>query len=201
MPTYSSDRREALKIIGAIGATCAYPFSSDELYGQTAPEHHHSPVPPPVAAPAGKPTYFTQADFQTISRIADLIIPKTDTPGAVEAGVPEYVDMVVGRNPGHQPLIADGLRWLDQTSIERHSKKKFIELDESQQLQILEPLCEAADALDKRRKTPARNVEFFALMKSLTADGYYTSRAGLVDELGYRGNTPMADFPDCTHEH
>ena len=27
-------RREALKIIGAVGVTCAFPFSANELYGQ-----------------------------------------------------------------------------------------------------------------------------------------------------------------------
>ena len=32
MSTYSSDRRSLLKIFGAIGATCAYPFASDELF-------------------------------------------------------------------------------------------------------------------------------------------------------------------------
>jgi hypothetical protein len=36
----------------------------------------------------------------------------------------------------------------------------------------------------------------------MTADGYYTSRVGLVDELGYKGNTVLAAFPECTHpEH
>jgi hypothetical protein len=38
-------------------------------------------------------------------------------------------------------------------------------------------------------------------MKALTADGYFTSKAGLMEELGYRGNSVVADFPGCTHEH
>ena len=43
---------------------------------------------------------------------------------------------------------------------------------------------------------------FFALMKSMTADGYYTSRIGLVQELGYKGNTVLGSYPECTHpEH
>ena len=50
-----------------------------------------------------------------------------------------------------------------------------------------------ADSGDLR----ARNVEFFALIKSLTADGYYTSRTGLIDELHYHGNTPHAGYPTC----
>ena len=45
-------------------------------------------------------------------------------------------------------------------------------------------------------------VRLFRLIKSLTADGYYTSRIGLVDELGYTGNTALASFPSCTiREH
>ena len=43
----------------------------------------------------------------------------------------------------------------------------------------------------------ARNVQFFALMKALTTDGYYTSRAGLIQELGYKGNMVLSDFPGC----
>ena len=41
-------------------------------------------------------------------------------------------------------------------------------------------------------------VRFFRLIKNLTADGYYTSRAGLLEELGYTGNTALARFPSCT---
>ena len=39
---------------------------------------------------------------------------------------------------------------------------------------------------------------FFRLLKNLTADGYYTSRVGLIDELGYKGNTALSQFPSCT---
>ena len=192
MASYSTDRRGLLKILGAIGATCAYPSPGDELYGQTA-EHHHA------AAPAGPvtsaPRYLGERDFRTISRIADLIIPRTSTPGAVDAGVPEYIDRVIGSNGEHQSLVADGLRWLDaQLSA---SSGSFLDLTEARQLAILEPLCRAAD----EKKLTARNVKFFALIKNLTADGYFTSRDGLIQELGYQGNTALPAFPECVHEH
>ena len=45
---------------------------------------------------------------------------------------------------------------------------------------------------------PQLPVRFFRLMKNLTADGYYTSRIGLLDELGYTGNTALLEFPSCT---
>ena len=44
---------------------------------------------------------------------------------------------------------------------------------------------------------PALPVRLFRLVKNLTADGYYTSRAGLLQELGYTGNTALARFPTC----
>ena len=73
------------------------------------------------------------------------------------------------------------------------AEKNFMKLDEAAQYAILAPLCEAADA----GPSAARNVQFFALIKSLTADGYYTSRTGLIDELRYQGNTARSSFPAC----
>jgi hypothetical protein len=49
---------------------------------------------------------------------------------------------------------------------------------------------------------PSLPVRFFRLVKNLTADGYYTSRTGLLQELGYAGNTALARFPECAvREH
>ena len=186
MASYTTDRRGALKIISAIGATCSYPYASDELYGQTT-EHHHETAPP-APAPT-KPTFFQEADFRVITRIADLIIPATDTPGAVGAGVPIYIDTVVAKNKPHQTLAAEGLQWLE--------KKNFIHLSEEAQLAVLQPLCESADSGDLKTMP----VQFFHMMKNLTTDGYYTSQIGLMTELHYAGNTALAEFPTCVHEH
>ncbi len=194
MSIYSSDRRSLLKIFGAIGATCAYPFASDELYGQTT-EHIH-----PAAAPAqvdGQPRFFNKDDFATIARICDLIIPQSETPGAIGAGVPSYVDLVIARNTDQQLVVADGLRWLD-FEAKRIADQRFVELTELQQLSILEPLCEAADSTSGMAR--GRNVQFFALVKSLTADGFYTSRIGLIDELGYVGNEALPAYPQCSDQ-
>jgi hypothetical protein len=56
--------------------------------------------------------------------------------------------------------------------------------------QVAAPTLDADD--------PRMPVRFFRLVKNLTADGYYTSRVGLLDELGYRGNTFLAAFPACS---
>jgi gluconate 2-dehydrogenase gamma chain len=187
MASYSSDRRQVLKLFGAISATCAYPFAGDELYGQTVHEH---------APPQSPNRFLNETDFKTIARIADLIIPPTETSGAVQAGVPEYIDFVISRESQHQSVVADGLRWLDAQAKDLGADH-FWELEERGQLSILEPLCDASDT----EKSPGRNVQFFALVKRLTADGYYTSRVGLIDELGYKGNAVRSSYPECVHEH
>jgi hypothetical protein len=197
----AEDRREALKILGTIGATCAYPFSADELYGQHA--GHSAAAGGQAALPPG-PHFFKKEEMETIVRLADLIIPKTDTPGAVEAGVPAYIDFVVGQNKQAQSVFRRGLRWLDDKAGGR-----FLSLGEAEQVAILEPLAGAADAivdppagsLRRRTKKLSAEIAFFRAMKSLTADGYYTSRVGLIEELGYKGNTVLAAFPECVHEH
>lgn len=185
-------RRDYLKIIGAVGATCAFPFSADELYGQ---EHNHPHYTIPEVPPF-EPKFFTADEGRVVARLADLIIPPTDSPGATTAGVPHYIDSVVAQNPRQQPVFREGLAWLDAAATNLHGKK-FLELSEGQQVEILTPLSEAAD--NGRLDEPG--ARFFGSMKNLTADGYYTSYAGLVQELGYQGNQALSSFEGCTHEH
>lgn len=179
------NRRETLKIIGAIGATCTFPYGSDELYGQ------HVHIAGSEAA-AGPPVFFRPEEFDTISDIADLIIPPTETAGAVQARVPSYIDLVVSRNPEHQAIYRKGLAWLDADASAKHGKK-FTGLSEEQQIALLTPLSDAADA---GRLTNDGEL-FFRTIKNMTADGYYTSKAGMTSELGFKGGAVLAEFPTC----
>jgi len=190
-------RRDTLKIIGAIGSTCAFPFGANSLYGQQ--EHNHAPKATQIQRARGPfhPKFFTAPEYGTVSRLADLIIPPTDTPGAVAAGAPEYIDYVVNNNPEHQKIIREGLAWLDGLANE-HSAKTFVELTEQQQIDLLMPVSNAVD----RGELNTAGARFFRMIKSMTADGYYTSQIGLVQELGYKGNTALPSFPICDHpEH
>ncbi len=197
-----SDRRDTLKIIGAIGTTCAFPFSADELYGQRAPAHEHaSETAAQAAALPTKPVFFTDKEFDTVKALADLIIPPTDTPGAVQAGVPFYIDYVVNSNESWKKLFREGLAWLEEAAGISNGKR-FHMLDEETQIGILTPLVKSADRWKAGGKNaPALEVRFMKAFKSMTADGYFTSKAGLVDVLGYKGNTVLAEFPTCIHEH
>jgi gluconate 2-dehydrogenase gamma chain len=189
-------RRETLKIIGAISASCAFPFSADELFGQ---EHVH-PAPSGPVPPAGPftPKFFTESEIQLISRISDLIIPATDTPGALAAGVPQYIDSVAAANPTMQHQIRAGLPLFGPD---------FLSQTEAEQIAVLRPLSDSLDAHQgdthqgDANPVPADNspAQIFQILKNLTCDGYYTSQIGLVQELGYSGNTARESFPGCTH--
>jgi hypothetical protein len=121
-----------------------------------------------------------------------LIIPTTDTPGAIGAGVPKYIDGVVSANPEHKKRFRDGLKRLEHESGRRF-RKPFARLTEAQQVTLLTPLSEKLDSGGKL----GAGERFFAMVKNMTADGYYTSQVGLVRELGYSGNTALDKFPSC----
>jgi hypothetical protein len=215
-------------MLGTIGLTCAFPFASDELYGQ----HVHVTLAQTPATGPYSPAFFSPAEYTVLSRLTDVIIPPTSTPGAAAAGVPEYIDRVVSLNTEHQPLMRSGLLWLQQQAKTRFSRE-FLSLDEADHVAILQPLSDEVDRRqrdvqrerfrteaqgkvvyyvainDKTSPTPSTTaarptldtdlpVRFFRLVKNLTADGYYTSRVGLLDELGYAGNTALARFPACS---
>src|ERR1700754_3787065 len=128
-------RREALKIIGAVGVTCAFPFSANELYGQ----HTHNHEALQDAQPAA-PKFFNPAQLLIISRLTDIIIPPTDTPGAAAAGVPAYIDLVVHEDPGLQTAFREGLPRLDALSVSKFKGSSFLQLTEPQQVEILTTL-------------------------------------------------------------
>ena len=127
-----------------------------------------------------------------VSRLTDLIIPPTDTPGAAAAGVPAYIDLVVNEDPKLQAIFQEGLPRLDTISESRFASSAFLQLTEAQQVEILTSLSEAAE---QKTTAAAGDAAFFHAIKSLTADGYYTSRIGLLQELGYNGDTVLAAFP------
>lgn len=231
------DRRTALKMLGAISATCAFPFAGDELYGQHSP----SPALPASAQPATPytPQFFGDAEYVALARLVDVIIPPTDTPGGLAAGVHAYIDRVVAANAEHQPLARAGLAWLER-GAHAAGATSFATLDEAAAIALLQPASAAVDrenAVARRARfradetgrlvyfvpttdrsapqrgpatsqpppglavdDPALPARFFRLMKNLTADGYYTSRIGLIDELRYVGNTAMLEFPHCVPE-
>lgn len=126
---------------------------------------------------------------ETVIALSELIIPETDTPGAKAAKVNEWVDLYLAdlaEDKGHGFLM--GLGWLDGYAIKQHGQP-FVKLTESQQVAILEKL----DGATEEELQPG--AEFFQEIKSLTVQGYYTSKIG-IDELNKDG---VPETFACTH--
>jgi hypothetical protein len=118
-------------------------------------------------AAGAKPAYLTREEFATTAAIAERILPRTDTPGAQDVGVPAFIDLMYGKylTPDEQRTLSAGLAEVDATSTRMH-QVIFAGLSAGQQDALL---TEIAKASQTRQKT------FFHLIKELTLTGYFTS--------------------------
>jgi hypothetical protein len=122
---------------------------------------------------------------ETVATIAELIIPKTDTPGAREAGVPAFIDVMFAEwgDDDQRKVFTAGLANVDERSRALFGKD-FIACSPELQTQILTDLDAELARLRDTKADTSRN--FFQGMKWLTLTGYYTSEVGATTELHYR---------------
>jgi hypothetical protein len=131
--------------------------------------------------------FFTEHEMNTITVLADIIIPKDDISGsASDAKVPQFIEFIVHDMPNHQVPMRGGLRWLDMQCLKRFNKS-FVDCSKEEQLQLVELIAYPERVKDK--PDLKAGASFFSLMRNLTATGFYTSEIGVKD-LGYTGNQP-----------
>jgi gluconate 2-dehydrogenase gamma chain len=148
------------------------------------------------ATPAGAytPKYFSPSQYAAILFLCDTIIPKDEkSGGAVEAGAPEFIDLLTSENPDYQLKLGGGLYWLDAACTDRYNHL-FMECTPEQKKEILDLIAYRKNA--KKDASLSQGVAFFAFLRNLTCDGFYTSKIGIAD-LQYIGNTALREFPGC----
>jgi hypothetical protein len=129
--------------------------------------------------------FFTEHEFATIGILADIIIPKDDKSGnATDAKVPDFIEFIVKDMPYHQTPMRGGLKWLDVQCLSRF-QKPFKDASEAQQIEMVEDIAYP----QKVKPGMQPGVNFFSLMRNLTATGFYTTEIGIKD-IGYMGNQP-----------
>jgi gluconate 2-dehydrogenase gamma chain len=113
------------------------------------------------------PTYLSSPQFGTVRAIAERIIPKTDTPGAIDVGVPAFIDLMYGKylTEEEKRVFAAGLAEVEKISAEQ-GQRNFAQLSSVQQDALLTQVARAAQEKEKT---------FFHLMKELSLLGYFTS--------------------------
>jgi len=174
-------RRQALRVLGA-----------PALVPLLSPFH------PAVPQQEGgwKPLLLDASEVETVTQLAERIIPATDTPGARQALVHQYIDFVLSKaQPARRDGFRQGLAWLDGR-CQALFGRRFAGLEAARQDEILGRLAATPSS-----EEPA-GTAFFAAAKQLTVDGYYRSEAAMTQELGFEGRTFLAEFKGCTHpEH
>src|SRR5208282_6171702 len=132
--------------------------------------------------------------FRTVTLLCDSIIPKDEVSGgAIEAGAPEFIDLLTSENEDYQAHLGGGLMWLDNFCTDRY-ERLFLDCTPAQQKEILDLLAYRKNV--KSDPTLSQGIAFFARLRDMTCTGFYTSKIGIAD-LQYIGNTALAEFPGC----
>lgn len=161
-----------------------------------AAEHVHKLVTAEKAATSGgyKPKFFSAHQYKTLRALCQTIIPPdADSGGAVEAEAPEFIDLLTSENSDYQLKLGGGLMWLDSTCTDRYGKF-YVNCALAQQKEILDLIAYRKNA--DTNPEISQGISFFAFLRMLTADGFFTSKVG-IQYLGYMGNKHVKEFPGC----
>jgi gluconate 2-dehydrogenase gamma chain len=141
------------------------------------------------------PAFFSMHEFATVRMLAELVIPRDGrSAGALDAGVPEFMDFILNENPGLRTSIRGGLAWLDAEAASRFGHE-FVALADADRRTLLDDI-----AWPKRaRAEHSQGVAFFNRFRDLTASGFFSSKIG-VEDLRYLGNTVVTDWKGCPPE-
>jgi gluconate 2-dehydrogenase subunit 3-like protein len=142
-----------MKRRGFVKALAAAPAVPAVLAQQTTPPTP-APQTPPPAAEAPKlelaipddvaemqPKFFAATQYSALRKLAEILMPRVgDTPGAIEAGAPEFLDFLISESPKErQELYRQGLDALNSEATKRFNKS-FAETTSEQQASLLQPL-------------------------------------------------------------
>ena len=153
-------RREVLRLLaGSAAAVALAPLSPSERLQLGTALHAHT----------GAGNALDQVQRALVSELAETILPRTDTPGALDAGVPEFIDRM--------------LAWWF-TGEERDQFLRGLS-DIQARLSGTLPKAEVLDALDAATaRAPGSGEDAWARLKSMTVYGYFTSRLVQEEVLG-----------------
>ncbi len=162
-------RREALK--AAAGAAVLPVILPSMLTAQT---------------PKGKawsPSVFTREQDAAVVALTEIIIPTTDTPGAKQAEVNRYIDLLLHDGPaGERERFLAGLEWFEAYCTKK-TGKRFGQLSPAEQSTIVAEL-DATEAPELQKGN-----QFFRMAKSMTSRIYYATAIG-YNELNKGGRVP-----------
>jgi hypothetical protein len=161
-------RRAAWMLGGAISAPAALAI----LQGCSAKEGA-----PGAATPALK--FLKAGQFAVISEIAEIMIPKTDTAGAKDVGVPAFIDVVLDAVYDQDSKDRFNAGYAEFESAAKSGGKPFLEQDPAARAAFVKTSLETALAGDRNPKP------FILMTRELTLLGYFSSQPGITQNMTY----------------
>lgn len=166
------NRREALSQVGLILGGTIIGSSIFLEYGCNA-------------SPKQKPVFFDQKTVDLLDEIAETILPKTTTPGAKDALVGQFMDVMVKDcyTKENQTIFLDGINSLEK-QMKAKTGKSFLESSPADRTSLLTALDSEQKSYTENKKTEDPP-HYFRLMKELTLLGFFTSEIGSTKALRY----------------
>ncbi len=157
-----------------------------------------------------KPSVLSRDELAVVSRVADIMIPRTDTPGALDVGVPAFIDTML-REVYSKEACDRFMKELHEfdAAAAKTQRNPFLKLDARQQKALVQEFQDAAIADERaagaeaqkrlvqevrgaamlaQRTQPsvwAHPRRFILTTKELTLLGFFTSSAGAMQVLQY----------------
>jgi hypothetical protein len=182
------DRREAIQRAAMVlGYAVSAPAVMGILNGcKAAPELAFTPV------------FLTEDQARIVSEVAEILLPKTDTPGAKDVGVPGFIDLMLKdtyKKEDQDRFIA-GLTLFDEEARKDYGDS-FVYLEPSEQQEHVKKVHDTA--ITERERGEKR--PFILMVKELTVLGFFTSEPGATQVLqynavpgAYHGCLPLAEI-------
>src|SRR5215203_3186290 len=106
VPVEAIDRRSMIRRL-ALAITYVGMLDLD------AAQHVHTEAASEKAKGPYKVKAFQPSEYQTLQRLAEIIVPKDDVSGsALDAGAPEFIDLLCSQNETLASIFHGGLAWL-----------------------------------------------------------------------------------------
>ncbi|MES2822625.1 MAG: gluconate 2-dehydrogenase subunit 3 family protein [Pseudomonadota bacterium] len=165
------NRRNALKQLAAF---CGLAISASSLELLAADSHSINKIS------KNSPGLLSKTQIALVQQLGEIIIPATETPGAIGAGVHSFIDRHITAcfSPEEQQQLVSGLARIDNIS-KKLWRKIFIKILPKQQIALLTDMEKAQGEFDNNDRI------FFKQFKGLVMFGYYTSEIGAAQELAY----------------
>jgi len=163
-------RKEAIKRTAALmGGVIFAPTMLGVLKGCTPSDDKWTPV------------LFNRDQASLVTALSDVILPATDTPGAMDVGVPGFIETMVNEayNQEQRDLFIAGLDQFEE-NCKMDTGRSFLKLSETEKFEFATK--QNRDAIEEEL---TEGPQFFLIFKELTLVGYFTSEVGATQVLRY----------------